>query len=265
MKKTITEALLSAAGIQKEYFNKSHTIAIKESISSIVTEVDVASEKCIMDLISQRFPDHNLLGEESGLIDHHSEYTWVIDPLDGTSNYAAGLPWFGILIALFRGHEPVMAGACLPVRDSVYFAEKGKGCMVNGEPIKIKPSELHESLFAFSTDYAPDVYDVDKGIALYRHILKNSRNIRCTNSLMDMMCVLDGNVGGCINLVARIWDVAAPYLLIKEAGGVMCNPDGSPMAFELSGATLGKNYPIICGSEPLVKNLIENFAMNKLF
>lgn len=258
---TLKEALLAAGKIQKENFSKAHKISVKESISSIVTEVDVASEKVIMDLIRKHFPHHNLLGEESGLVDNLSEYTWVIDPLDGTSNYAAGIPWFGVLIAVFRESEPVVAGAYLPMQDIVYYAEKGKGCYINEDKVTIRRASLHESLFAFSTDYTADKHELEAGIAWYKYVLKNVRNVRSTNSLLDMMLVLEGKLGGSINLFARIWDVAAPYLLLKEAGGVMTDLNGSSLEFDLSSKGLKKNYPIICGPESLVMSLLEKFKM----
>lgn len=259
MKAILSEALLVAGKIQKENFSKVHEISVKESISSIVTEVDVASEKCIMDVIRRHFPDHNLLGEESGLIDNHSDYTWVIDPLDGTSNYAAGIPWFGVLIAVFKKKEPVVAGAYLPMQDVLYCAEKGKGCFIDNHKTTMQTVSLHESLFAFSTDYTADEHELEARIAWYKYVLQNARNVRSTNSLVDMMLVLEGKLGGCINLHTRIWDVAAPYLLLKEAGGVMTGLNGSPLEFDLSTKGLKKNYPIICGPEPLVMGLLENF------
>lgn len=256
---TLKEALLAAGKIQKDNFSKPHEISVKESISSIVTEVDVASEQCIMGVISQHFPDHNLLGEESGFMDNQSNYTWVIDPLDGTSNYAAGIPWFGVLIAVLKDFEPVMAGAYLPVQDVLYFAEKGKGCVINDSGALMKTTLPQESLFAFSTDYTSDEHEFERGIAWYQYVLKNVRNVRSTNSLMDMMLVIEGKLGGGINLFTRIWDIAAPYLLLKEAGGALISLDGRPVKFEISVQGLKKNYPVIFGSEPLVANLLEGF------
>ena len=86
-------------------------------------------------MIRRGFPGHNIISEEAGYIDNNSEYTWVIDPLDGTSNFASGIPWFGVLITLFKKNEPIMAGAYLPVQDILYFAEAGKGAFRNGQPL----------------------------------------------------------------------------------------------------------------------------------
>ena len=257
MKTTLVKALKIAGNIQKEKFGKLLNISQKESVSSIVTEVDVTSEKEIIETLRHSFPRHNMLGEESGFISNGSDYTWVIDPLDGTSNYAAGIPWFGVLISLCCKGKPIMAGAFLPMEDTLYFAEEGKGTYKNDKKLIIQPVDLSNMLFAFSTDYTDDEDFLEKGLLLYKYIVKNSRNIRTTNSLVDLMYVVEGKFGGCINLFTKVWDIVAPYLLIKEAGGVLKGLDGKEIVFELSENAVDKNYPIIAGSESLVNKLLQ--------
>src|SRR4030042_6478951 len=115
MKNLLISALKVSGKTLLGYFNKPLKTKQKESQSSIVTEADIESENVIINLIKARFPGHNIISEESGFTDNKSEFTWVIDPLDGTSNFASGIPWFGILIALFKHNTPVAAGAYLPV------------------------------------------------------------------------------------------------------------------------------------------------------
>ena len=261
MRDTLIKALKSAGNIQRQRFGESLQSLRKESLSSIVTEVDVSSEKVIIETILQRFPGHNLLGEESGFKNNNSDWTWVVDPLDGTSNYAAHLPWFGVLIAVFERQVPVLAGAYLPLEDILYIAERGKGTYRNGQRINLQPAELSEVLFAFSTDFTLDEAFLEKGILWYKYIMKNSRNIRSTNSLVDMMYVLEGKFGGCINLFTKIWDIAAPWLLIREAGGVLTGLDRNSIVFDLSEKAMHKNYPIITGHEILVYNLLDKLPV----
>jgi len=249
--------LKSAGNIQRQRFGETLQASRKESISSIVTEVDVSSEKIIIETIRQAFPGHNLLGEESGFKSNNSDWTWVVDPLDGTSNYAAHLPWFGVLIAVFEKQIPVLAGAYLPLEDVLYVAESGKGTYRNGQRVNLQPAELSDVLFAFSTDFTNDEAFLAKGMKWYKYILKNSRNIRSTNSLVDLMFVLEGKLGGCINLFTKIWDIAAPWLLIREAGGMLTGLDRNPVVFELSEKAMYRNYPIIAGPELLVNNLLD--------
>ncbi len=109
MKNTILNALHEAGEILMKNFGKLTEYAIKENQNSIVTAADIESEKKIIEIILEKFPDHNTLGEETGFQNRDSEFTWVIDPLDGTSNFAAGLPWFGVIICVLKNSVPVMS------------------------------------------------------------------------------------------------------------------------------------------------------------
>jgi myo-inositol-1(or 4)-monophosphatase len=255
MKEVLIKALQEAGKIQRDNFNKVHTIDQKESISSIVTEIDILCDKVITDIIRQAYPLHTILTEESGLADTGSKYTWVVDPLDGTSNFAAGIPWFGVLIAVFENNQPIIAGAYLPVDDLLYVAESGRGAFVNGKKLTIENKLLKNELVAFSVDYTDDEVFLKRGLEAYRYVIEHARNTRCTNSLVDLLLVAEGKFGGVINLFAKIWDVAAPYLIIKEAGGIMTNINGTSLVFHLSKENIGLNYPIIAGSEAIHKEL----------
>jgi myo-inositol-1(or 4)-monophosphatase len=261
MKNTLVNALKRVGRIQARKFGSLLSISQKESISSIVTEVDLECENEIIHSIKKRFPQHNILGEENGLINHGSDYTWIIDPIDGTSNYAAGVPWFGSLIAVCYRGKPVMAGAYLPIDDKIFFAEDGKGTYINDKKTVLQPVHLSDALVAFSVDYTENKDFLKKGMSLYEYVVKNSRNIRSTNSLVDMMYVVEGKFGGCINLFTKIWDIAAPYLLLKEAGGALKELNGKEIGFDLSEDILNRNYPIIAGSNPLV-NLFQGVYNN---
>lgn len=248
MKELLINALKEAGRIQKESFRKTHVIEFKESISNIVTEVDLRCDKIISKALCREFPMHNILTEESGLTFNHSEYTWVVDPLDGTSNFAAGIPWFGVLIALFKNDLPILAGAYLPMEDLLYFAESGGGAYLNGEKLKIENVELKNSLVGFATDYTENTDFIDYGMDLYRYLINNTRNVRCTNSLVDLMMVADSRMAGTINLFTKIWDIAAPWLIVKEAGGSMKDIYNREIEFALNQENIARNYPVIAGS-----------------
>src|SRR5512136_1498072 len=187
-KETLIEALRKGGKILLDYFNKPLEILEKESRSSVVTEADLISDKMIVSFIAGRFPGHNIISEEGGFRNKMSQYTWVIDPLDGTSNFAAKISWFGVLITLFEDNIPVMGGAYLPSADILYFAEKGKGALKNGKTLTLDANkDLKDSLIAFSVDYTEDEAFLNKGIEIYKYLVKNSRNIRSTNSLMDFV------------------------------------------------------------------------------
>jgi myo-inositol-1(or 4)-monophosphatase len=256
MKDTLESALKTSGRVLLEYFNKPVKASQKESQSSIVTEADFASDSVISGIIRKKFPSHNLISEETGFLNNNSEYTWIIDPLDGTSNFASSIPWFGILISLFRKDEPFMGGAYLPVQDILYFAEKGKGAFRNDEPLTMPGNiESKNSLVAFSLDYTDDEAFLNKGIDIYKYIVRNTRNIRSTNSLIDFVYVAEGKFGGCVNLFTKVWDIAAPLLIIEEAGGEMIDIYGNDISFTISGKLMTKNFPVVTGSKEIVKSL----------
>ncbi len=245
MKKTLINALKEAGRIQKDNYNKVHKVDEKESISSIVTEVDLLCEKVIFEIILKEYPDHNILSEESGFTGKGSTYTWVIDPLDGTSNFAAKIPWFGVLIALFENNQPIMAGAYLPMEDALYFAENGKGASLNNQKLQIRNVALKESLVGFAMDYSNDNFLIKQGMNLYQTLIQHARNIRCTNSLVDFMMVADGRLGATINFQTKIWDIAAPWLIIKEADGMFKQLSGGDLEFDLNEKVGSVNFSVI--------------------
>lgn len=241
-----------------KYFNHPVKSIQKESQSSIVTEADIESETLIIRLIRESCPEHNIISEECGFINNNSNYTWIIDPLDGTSNFASNIPWFGVLISLFKGNTPVMGGAYLPVPDILYFAEAGKGAFKNGESLpELSSKELKDSLFAFCVDYTEDIAFLNHGMEIYKYIVKGSRNIRSTNSLIDFLYVAEGKFGGVLNLYTKVWDIAALGLIIAEAGGIMKNIDGRDIQFSLKEEIVEENFPIVAGSSQIVESLLE--------
>jgi myo-inositol-1(or 4)-monophosphatase len=256
MKNLLNSALKVSGEKLMEYFNCPIETQQKESQSSIVTEADIESEKIIIKLINDRFPAHNIISEESGFTNNNSDYTWIIDPLDGTSNFASGIPWFGVLISLLKNNIPVMGGAYLPVQDLLYFAEAGKGVFRNGELLPIlKNKPLKDSLFAFCVDYSEDMAFLNRGMEIYKYIVKSSRNIRSTNSLIDFIYVAEGKFGGVLNLFTKVWDISGLGLIISEAGGIMKKIDGSDIQYSVCEDIIEENFSVIAGSVQIVESL----------
>ncbi len=256
MKKTLISALKASGEVLLKNYNRPVDIRVKESQSSIVTKTDLKSDLLILKMIRERFPFHNIISEESGFTNNNSIYTWVIDPLDGTSNFASALPWFGVLISLFEDNNPIMGGAYLPLSNTLYFAEKDKGCYRNGKRFSMAINkELKNSLVSFSVDYTDDEVFLNKCMDIYRNIVKGARNIRSTNSLVDFIYVAEGKFGGCINLFTRIWDISALGLIISEAGGTMVDIKGKKIEFMLNNNIVETNFSVIAGSEDIVRSL----------
>lgn len=248
--KIIKQCLKEASTILMSKFGKEIEEELKENQSSIVTEMDVAAERKIEHIISTKYPSHSIVGEETGAVMTGSEYTWVIDPIDGTSNYAAGLPWFGTLLAVLQHDKPYAAGAYLPYYDLLYYAEEGKGATCNGQTIQVtQERSLKNVLFSYATDYSVNLEKTKYETDLLFEVIQNVRNIRATNCLIDFCYVADGRFGGNINHSTKIWDIVAPYLIIKEAGGIMTELDGSDIEFDLNIDNYLRNYAVIaCAS-----------------
>lgn len=264
MKQTIMTCLRESGNLLLKNFGHDMGFKVKESQSSIVTSADFKSDDLIVEIISKKYPSHNIISEESGFLDYSSEFTWVIDPLDGTSNFASSLPWFGVLITLFKKNVPLMGGAYLPVQNILYFAEKHKGATMNDKPLIMKrQTELKNALFAFSVDFTDDEELLLKCINIYKNIVKESRSIRSTNSLIDFLNVAEGKFGGCINLFTRIWDISGLGLIISEAGGVIKDINGHDLQFILDAGSGEKNYAVMAGSKEIIDEVKEKVLIEK--
>lgn len=261
-REVLENALFEAGNVLLSHFGSSHKAKVKESISSVVTEADLACERAILKILGDMDRPFNIITEESGYIDHGSELTWVVDPLDGTSNFAAGLPWFGVIIALMRMGEPILAGMYLPLDKELFLAELGKGARKNGIPIGTTPAaNLAEQLIAYSFDFSADPAKTAAEMQLMARLTKEVRNIRSTNSLIDFCYTTDGRLGAAINQTTKIWDIAAPCLIIREAGGVATDISGNVIKFDLSRGSFDRNYTIVAaGAEihPTLMNIIES-------
>jgi len=262
---TITQSLHRGSDVLLKHFGKVKNIKEKENLSSVVSEADIESEKVILDLIRQDYPDHNIISEECGFIYKNSLYTWIVDPLDGTSNYVAGLPWFGILIAVMKNHIPVAAGAYLPFDKHLYYAEEDKNARLNGEIIRInQSSQLKDVLVAYSLDFHTDFNETLDETNLIAKLVQNARNVRSTNCLLDLCYTADGRLGAIINQHEKIWDIAAPWLIIKEAGGIMTDINGKKLNFQVSEKNYDKDFPVVAANPQIHKRIIKLISETKV-
>ena len=257
-------ALKSAGEVLLEHFGSSSKALVKESISSVVTEADLASEKAILEILESAPKPFNIITEESGYINNGSSYTWVVDPLDGTSNFAAGLPWFGVIITLCNESEPILAAMYLPVEDQLFFAESGNGARKNGVPIRTShSSQLAEQLIAYSFDFSDETGKTDSEMQILSMLSTKVRNIRSTNSLVDFCYTADGRLGAAVNQTTKIWDIAAPWLIIREAGGMVTDINGQEIDFNLSGDSFDRNYTIVAAGADIHGQLMSILIKNK--
>jgi myo-inositol-1(or 4)-monophosphatase len=154
--------------------------------NSVVTAADARAERIIADGIRRHFPGHSIIGEESGCDLQASDIVWVIDPLDGTSNYASGIPWFGVLIGVMQRGVPVAGVMYLPAAGDLYAAEAGGGAFRDGQRVTVtQETRLSEVLWAYGMDAGMTGDDVEDHVRIVTNLVRRTRNVRATNSLVD--------------------------------------------------------------------------------
>ncbi|WP_425446425.1 inositol monophosphatase family protein [Dethiothermospora halolimnae] len=207
--------------IQKDNFGKQDLkISSKTTEIDLVTEVDEMSEKYIIDRIRERYPEHGILSEEAGKDKENTEYMWIIDPLDGTINYAQGLPIFAISIALQYKKETVLGVVYLPMLDEMFQAIKGEGAYLNGKRLKVNDRrDLRYCVLATGFPY-DRAEDDDNNVNYFSNFVPKVKGIRRMGAAAyDLANVAAGRLDGYWELKLSIWDIAAASLMIEEAGG----------------------------------------------
>ena len=217
-----------AGAILRERFGQPHVIRFKGAID-LVTEADRAAEDLIASRLREACPDHELLCEEGSLgASLPSTFRWVVDPLDGTTNFAHGLPTFAVSIALEEAGVPAIGVVYDPMRDEMFVAQRGRGATLNGIPIRTSNTEtLISSILVtgFSYDFARRTHQAD----IWRDFLTQVQAIRQTGSAALNLCyIAAGRLDGYWERGIQPWDVAAGALLVTEAGGTVTDMQGGP-------------------------------------
>ena len=194
----------------------------KSSSIDLVTEIDRKSDDLIVGFLQQEYPTHSILAEESGKSGQESEYRWVVDPLDGTTNFAQGLPIFAVSIALEHRGERVLGVVYEPVTDEMFAAVKGQGSYLNGKRLRVGgKTELIECVLATGFPYDIATHPVNN-VDYFTSMATKTRAIRRMGSAAyDLACVASGAFDGFWELCLSPWDVTASMLIVEEAGGVI--------------------------------------------
>lgn len=252
------EAAHLAGSVLMNAFGSPIAVQGKGDISNIVTEADLASERAILQCLMSRTPEHGVLAEETGYQPGSSGYTWVVDPLDGTSNFAAGIPWFGVLIALLKGTQPMAAVMHLPCSSETYTAVHGQGAFLGSKRLAVSAAKcLSDVLWAYGMDAKPNKAERLNDGLLLSELLARVRNVRATNSLVDAAYTADGRLGGMLNRSTRIWDIAAPMLVVTEAGGLYTAASGEPLALNVSTSGAEQIYEVLAGPPGLHRQVAQ--------
>lgn len=216
----------------KERLNDKHVIDYKGEIN-IVTEEDRLSEGMITSRIRERYPDHDILAEESAGMARRSTCRWIIDPLDGTTNYAHGYPVFCVSVAFEKENEIHMGAIYNPMLDEMFVAEKGKGAFLNGKKILVSNTmDLSKSLLA--TGFPYDIRsDRNNNINYFNGMAKSAQAIRRAGSAaLDMAYIAAGRFDGFWELKLMPWDTAAGWLMVRESGGIVTDLFGGAFHLE---------------------------------
>lgn len=227
--------------------------------TQVLTDTDIEIGNYLIGEVRKNYPSHNIIDEESGVIDNQSDFTWVIDPIDGTANFAMGVPTYGTMIGLLEKSSPIIGGLSLPSFDQIITAEKGRGAYLNGKKINVSSeTNLAGTLVAIGMD--PDKENPEKIRSQMRtaaEVLLNSRNLRGSNSVFDLVMVAKGSYGGWLSLSGKIWDNVGPQIVLEEAGAIYTDFLGNPIDYS---DPLGKtkiNFTNCVGSPSLHRKLQE--------
>jgi myo-inositol-1(or 4)-monophosphatase len=221
------DAARTAGTLLRENVHGKREISYKGDIN-LVTEMDRLSERTIVKAILASFPDHGILAEEETMIRNDSGYRWVIDPLDGTTNYAHGYPCFSVSVALEYEGEIIAGVVYDPMRDELFSAQKGTGARLNGRAISVSTVDtLIRSLLSTGFPYDRKVCERNN-LDYFHNLLMASQEVRRDGSAaLDLCYVAAGRFDGFWELKLKPWDVAAGSLIVREAGGHISDFSGT--------------------------------------
>ncbi len=223
-------AAKQAGGILLNYAQKGFSVHHKNQSINLVTEADLHAEQAIIDLVQETFPQHQILSEEQGLKRASGHGTkWIIDPLDGTTNFAHGFPMYNVSIGIEHEESCIMGVVYDPTRHELFHALQGQGATLNGIPIRVsRTPRLHEALLV--TGFAYDVHTArDNNLKEFCEFSLQARGMRRTGTAaIDLCYIACGRFDGFWELQLNPWDTAAGTVIVKEAGGIVTNYAGGP-------------------------------------
>lgn len=234
--KAALHAAQLAGKLQMEAFGKNHKITTKGSNIDLVTVIDQQSDELIVSTLRKSCPDHLFITEETfqeGQTPDLSN-TWVIDPLDGTTNYAHGFPHFAVSIAYFMNHQPQIGVIYDPFKREMFYAIRNRGAFLNDDPIFVSKNRTHTLDHALlATGFPYDIaHSTVNNIEHFRRIAPKCHGVRRPGAAaLDLAYVACSRLDGFWELKLSVWDIAAGVLLVEEAGGKITNLQGGPLPY----------------------------------
>ncbi|NMB48069.1 inositol monophosphatase [Candidatus Kuenenbacteria bacterium] len=242
-------AVKAGAELLKHFHKISRSLIKTKSKHEIITPADLAAEKIILSAIKKNFPTHRILSEEAGYNQKNSDYLWIIDPLDGTTNFAMGNPLFSVSIALSYQDEIILGVVYVPFLKDLYVAEKNKGAFLNGKKIHVSAeNKINNSFLTFC--HGHEEKSIRRAIHIYSKLKLAGRDLRqIGTAALETSWVARGKTEAIIIPGVNSWDVAAGVLLVREAGGLITDLEGKPWTIHSKGI-LASNKNI---HQPLLK------------
>ena len=225
---TAVEAVIRAGDLQMAKFGTGVRVDKKGAID-LVTEVDVEVERMFRAMVAERFPDHDVLAEEFTTAPTGATHRWIFDPLDGTTNFAHGVPIFCASLALEIDGEVVLGAVYDPNRNELFTAEVGQGSRLNGRPLRVSTNgTVLDSMLVTGFPYHVQ-QDPDAFLKVFSQVLRHARAVRRLGSAaIDLCWVAAGRMEGFWEESLKPWDTAAAALILQEAGGRVTGMDGGP-------------------------------------
>ena len=227
-------------------------ITIK-SQNDFVTEIDKRAEEEIINTLLTAYPEHGILAEESGYTNKDAEYLWIIDPLDGTTNYMHGFPHYAISIALKKGNIIEQAVIYDPVRQDLFTATRGKGATLNNRRLRVSRQRKLEGAFLGTGFPFKNNSNIEPYLDIFRDIFSSTSGVRRAGAAsLDLAYVAAGKLDGFFEIGLKPWDLAAGLLLIQEAGGVVTDFTNDHEYF--------KSGNVVCANPNMHRVLLEKIA-----
>lgn len=243
------EAAIEAGKIVKEYYQSKLILSGKGHFADFATQADVESENKVIEIIKANFSEHNIIAEESGSVDNGSEYSWVIDPIDGTIPFVDGVSTFGVSVGLLKNNKPFVGAINMVAQNELYWGEKDMGAFKDGKQIQVRQeNNLKNSTIALEFGHNARNEKLEK---MFKPILEKVRYAYVFGSAVkDMMSVAEGVIDATF-LRAHPWDFAAGAILVTEAGGKVTDPQGNEPDF------ISPTFELICSNGLIHEDLVK--------
>ncbi len=251
-------AARAAGNIIAKNLGETHSFDVSEKRKDdLVTSIDKECEKTIVSVLHKAYPDHNIMGEEGGLVhkNENSEFTWIIDPIDGTTNFVKGIPHVAVSIGLMQNNKNMVGVVFNPMTNEMFIASRGDGASLNGRRIRV--SDLTSTDGAIIATAPPVRYRerMNAYMGIFHKVVDNCADIRRSGSAaLDLCYVAAGRYDAYFEQGLKVWDFCAGELIVREAGGIVTDFVGSPE----------KNGNIVAGNPKIVQSLIKIFDPNTL-